>query len=137
MLPAYEESYYYSIYFVIYLVFGLYFLLNILLANVFSMYKKRLELKQEKRSEVRKNRLRAYFDKYDIGDKGYLHVKEAKKFFGHVLDLKYNKVKHQKTFQKIMKQVAEIDSENNHIVMKEKVVEYFSTPGFLDLERLE
>ena len=36
-----------------------------------------------------------------------------------------------------MKQVADIDSENNHIVMKERVVDYFSTPGFLDLERLE
>ena len=45
MLPAYKQSYYYSIFFVVYLVFGLYFLLNILLANVFSMYKKRLELK--------------------------------------------------------------------------------------------
>ena len=42
-----------------------------------------------------------------------------------------------KTFKKIMKQVAEIDAENNHIVMKAKVVEYFSTPGFLDIERLE
>ena len=45
MLPSYEKSYYYSIYFILYLFAGLYFLMNILLANVFSMYKKRLELK--------------------------------------------------------------------------------------------
>ena len=64
-------------------------------------------------------------------------MQEAKKFFAQVLDLNYKKVKHQKTFKKIMKQVAEMDSESNCIVMKAKVVEYFSTPGFLDLERLE
>ena len=50
MLPAYEESFWYAAIFVIYLIVGLYFLLNILLANVFSMYKKRLEMKMEKRS---------------------------------------------------------------------------------------
>ena len=50
MLPAYEKSFWYAAIFVIYLIVGLYFLLNILLANVFSMYKKRLEMKMEKRS---------------------------------------------------------------------------------------
>ena len=64
-------------------------------------------------------------------------MQEAKKFFAQVLNLNYKKVKHQKTFMKIMKQVAIVDAESNHIVMKEKVVEYFSTPGFLDLEKLE
>ena len=43
MLPAYNTSYYYTIFFVIYLVLGLFLLLNILLANVFSMFKRRLE----------------------------------------------------------------------------------------------
>ena len=94
MLPSYEKSFYYSTYFIIYLAFGLYFLLNILLANVFSVYKKRLELKQEKRSEMRKNRLRSHFDKYDKERKGYLQVSEAKKFFAHVLDLKFKRAKH-------------------------------------------
>ena len=45
MLPAYERSFWYSSIFVLYLIVGLYFLLNILLANVFSMYKKRHEQK--------------------------------------------------------------------------------------------
>ena len=49
MLPAYEVSYYYTVFFVLYLVFGLYLLLNILLANIFSMYKRRLEQKLENR----------------------------------------------------------------------------------------
>lgn len=94
MLPSYERSYYYSAFFIIYLAFGLYFLLNILLANVFSMYKKRLEDKQERRSEMRKDNLRQFFDKYDTDKKGYLHLKEAKKFFADVLDLKFTRLKH-------------------------------------------
>ena len=43
MLPAYETGYFNSMIFVLYLIIGLYFFLNILLANVFSMYKRRLE----------------------------------------------------------------------------------------------
>ena len=67
MLPAYNASYYYTIFFVIYLVFGLFLLLNILLANVFSMFKRRLEQKLEIRQSKRVKRLSLYFDKYDEG----------------------------------------------------------------------
>ena len=67
MLPAYNASYYYTIFFVIYLVFGLFLLLNILLANVFSMFKRRLEQKLEIRQSKRVKRLSLYFDKYDNG----------------------------------------------------------------------
>ena len=42
MLPAYNVSFWNSLFFISYLIIGLYFLLNILLANVFSMYKQRL-----------------------------------------------------------------------------------------------
>ena len=49
MLPAYQSSFYYTGFFVSYLVIGLYLLLNILLANVFSMYKRNLEQKLENR----------------------------------------------------------------------------------------
>ena len=65
MLPAYQSSYYYTIFFVVYLILGLYLLLNILLANVFSMYKRRLEQKLESVSEKRTNRLGKHFDRYD------------------------------------------------------------------------
>ena len=103
MLPAYENSFWYASIFVIYLIVGLYFLLNILLANVFSMYKKRLEMKKETRSKMRIKRISEQFDRHDIGEKGYLTYKEAKAFFARVLDLKFNKAKHQKMFIKIMK----------------------------------
>ena len=65
MLPAYEKHYLYSIFFVAYLVLGLYFLLNILLANVFSMYKSRLEKKLERKTDMRENRIGQHFDKFD------------------------------------------------------------------------
>ena len=74
MLPAYEKHYLYSIYFVVYLVVGLYFLLNILLANVFSMYKTRLELKLEKKTDMRENIVALHFDKFDNGLKGHLEI---------------------------------------------------------------
>ena len=106
MLPAYEKHYLYSIFFVVYLVLGLYFLLNILLANVFSMYKTRLESKLEKKTDMRENRVALHFDKFDDGLKGYLEVKEAKKFFAHLLNLNYKVSKHQITFQLIMKHVG-------------------------------
>ena len=45
MLPAYNVNFFYCFYFVIYLAFGLYLLLNLLLAKVFSNYRRRLEAK--------------------------------------------------------------------------------------------
>ena len=90
MLPAYQVSFYYTIFFVLYLVHGLYLLLNILLANIFSMYKKRLEQKLENRQLKRAKRLNQHFDKYDSGKKGYLSLQESKKFLKHCFDLNFN-----------------------------------------------
>ena len=53
------------------------------------------------------------------------------------MDLKLNKSKDQRTFIKIMKQLAEANSEGNLIVMKEKAVDYFTRPGFLDMNGTE
>ena len=52
---------------------------------------------------MRKKRISEQFDRHDIGEKGYLTYKEAKAFFARVMDLKFNKAKHQKMFIKIMK----------------------------------
>lgn len=49
MLPAYQVSWFYSLFFVSFLLFGLYFLLNLLLAKVFTNYKKTLESKADTR----------------------------------------------------------------------------------------
>ena len=102
MLPAYQSSFYYTIFFVLYLVIGLYLLLNILLANVFSMYKRRLAQKLENRQQKRAKRLGEYFDKYDNDLKGFLDLKEAKKFFKDCFDLSYNNKKHQKIFTNLL-----------------------------------
>ena len=91
MLPAYQASYYYTIFFVLYLVLGLYLLLNILLANVFSMYKRRLEQNLENRQIKRAQRLGKHFDRYDHNLKGHLNLMETKKFFKHCFDLTYNR----------------------------------------------
>ena len=53
MLPAYNANFWNAMFFVFYLIIGLYFFLNILLANVFSMYKQRLEEILESRADER------------------------------------------------------------------------------------
>ena len=53
------------------------------------------------------------------------------------MDLKLNKAKHQRMFIKIMKQLAEPSLDGNLIVIKEKAVDYFSRPGFLDINGAE
>ena len=65
MLPAYYAEFWNSLFFISYLVIGLYFFLNILLANVFSMYKQRLEQILENRSHARMKRVEKFFHKYD------------------------------------------------------------------------
>ena len=45
MLPGYDVSYFSSFFFIVYFIFAFYFLLNILMASVFSAFKKRLEWK--------------------------------------------------------------------------------------------
>ena len=41
------------------------------------------------------------------------------------------------TFQLIMKHVGSQDSDGNTIVTKDQVVEFFLTPGFMELVRIE
>ena len=43
LLPAYRDNYWTMLFFIVYMLIGLYFLLNLLIANVFSKYKGRLE----------------------------------------------------------------------------------------------
>lgn len=43
MLPAYLNNFWVVLFFVLYLLVGLYFIISILIANVFSKYKGRLE----------------------------------------------------------------------------------------------
>lgn len=57
-------------------------------------------------------------------------LEEAKEFFALVLDLNFKKSKDRATFRKIMKLV---DIENNHIVHKPEVIQFFSLSNFLDV----
>ena len=43
MLPAYDVNFWNCLYFVLFLILGLYLFMNLLLANVFSVYRRRLE----------------------------------------------------------------------------------------------
>ena len=91
MLPAYHTSTGYVLFFFIYLMFGLYFLFNTLLATIFTNYRKRLEIKVEKRESERQLFLERHFDELDKERKGWLNEKQAKQFFRTVLDFDYSK----------------------------------------------
>ena len=54
-------------------------------------------------------------------------IRQAKKFFGAVLDLNYRKKKHRKTFIKIL---YIVDPEKNNIVFKDRIMEFFANSGF-------
>ena len=81
MLPAYERNYWFMLYFVSYLILGLFFLMSFLLANVFNKFKTRLVQKATSIHCKTENLLVELFNRYDIGDKGYLSYSEAKEFF--------------------------------------------------------
>ena len=65
MLPAYEKRYSYWLFFMIFICAGMYFLMNLLLANIYSKFRTRIEgqgliyLKKQARY------LEAYIDRYD------------------------------------------------------------------------
>lgn len=64
-----------------YLILGLYFLLNLLLATIFSGYKNKMTEKAVQKADKRIIYLEKYYNLCDIGNKGYLSIGEARKFF--------------------------------------------------------
>ena len=65
MLPAYDVNFWSSMYFILYLIMGLYLFLNLLLANVFSVYQRRLQQSSEERVENRIKIIEKFFDIHD------------------------------------------------------------------------
>lgn len=68
-----------------------------------------------------------FFDAFDENDNGWLTIKETRAFFATVLDFDYKKKKHRKLFTKVMRIV---DPENNCVVFKERILEFFKISGF-------
>ena len=134
MLPAYNKNYFYAWLFVIYLIVGLFLLLNMLLAKVFSNYKKQLEERAGVNSDNRNQSLERYFEVIDKGNKGYLTIDEAKKFFSIALELKYTRKRDQITFRRIVKIM---DPENTKMIRKQMIIDYFSIPGFFKTARIK
>ena len=62
MLPAYNVYYLYAWFFVVYFIVAFYFLLNILLANVFNMFRMRLEAKASTRIQARIHMIAKYLN---------------------------------------------------------------------------
>lgn len=81
MLPALYQSTWNALFFISFLIMGLYFLLNVLLATIFSGYKRKMQERVLESTDKRIIYLEKYYNLCDRDNKGYLNLAEAKKFF--------------------------------------------------------
>ena len=102
MLPAYYENYWNMIYFVSYLILGLYFILSFLLANVFIMFKERLEKRTVDIHYKTEALLIELFDRFDNNNKGFLSYFEGKEFFETLLSLDLKRKKHYMSLARLL-----------------------------------
>ena len=130
MLPAYNVYYLYAWTFVVYFIIAFYFLLNILLANVFNMFRTRLELKAQMNIQHRIDNIVKFLNTFKTEASGTMTRDEARLFFGEVFDLDYNSEKARKIFRSIMKSLPDGGQEP---VKKDDVVGFFAKTGFLDV----
>lgn len=86
LLPAYRDNYWTMLFFIVYMLIGLYFLLNLLIANVFSKYKGRLEERIVAHETRRHTMVEQVYKKYDTTDKGHLTSTELGQFLAFVFD---------------------------------------------------
>jgi two pore calcium channel protein, plant len=128
MLPAYNEHRITFIFFLVYLLIGLYFLLNMLISIMFDNYKRFLVIRVVQRSRSRVQAISGYFDRVDVEKTKTLSMSQAKVFFQNIFDLDYSDAKDRVTFRKIMKQ---LDPDNQKIVYRDDVREFFESPNFL------
>ena len=76
MLPAYLKNFWNFVFFLTFLTLGLYLFLNLLLANVFNMYQRRLTEARDDRLKKRGKIIDRVFDRFDTNHKGYLTYEE-------------------------------------------------------------
>ena len=126
MLTAYYSSTISSIFFLAFIILIVFYLLAILLAIVFDNYKKRVEQQYKIKLSRRLYYIKLFYDQYDVDEDGYIDYAQARDFFQEVLDLNFTKGRHRKTFVKIIRIV---DPENARIVLKERILEFFSISG--------
>ena len=134
VLPAYDTHYYSIIFFMLFIFIAVYFMGGILLSIVFDNYKNRIEEMSKEKLENRIHYIKIFYDMYDDENLGYLTYKQARDFFEQVLNLNYLKRKHRKTIVRIIKIV---DPEHYKIVLKERILDFFSISGFKIIAQLD
>lgn len=130
MLPAYTLNKGYSLFFITYLIIGLYFLLNLVLAIYYSNYKTRVENSLNKFISIRENYLIKEFQRFDIGQKGYLTKHECAKMLKELFYENINSVK-----KTNVKRIAKDFSKKcNGKITPEVFFNYFDLMEFVSLE---
>ena len=134
VLPAYDTHYYSIVFFMLFIFIAVYFMGGILLSIVFDNYKNRIEEMSKEKLDKRIHYIKIFYDMYDDENLGYLTYKQARDFFEQVLNLNYLKRKHRKTIVRIIKIV---DPEHYKIVLKERILDFFSISGFKIIAQLD
>ena len=108
-LPAMNINYFNAFLFMFFMLLGLYFLTNLLLANVFNKYERRLQNKRQKRIDKRMEYIETIFFRYDKDKSGVLEHMEAKEFLANVFDFDYHNDVHRNTAKKIL-EIVDVDN---------------------------
>ena len=103
MLLPYYKSTWYTLFFLAFVLIGVFILLQMVLAVVFDNYKRRIELKSVEKIGNRRQYVEKIYNQFDVEGKGYLTIRQARKFLGLTLDLNYRYKSHQERFRKILK----------------------------------
>jgi hypothetical protein len=86
MLPAYEQNFWNCLLFISFLVVGLYFLMNVLLANVYSKFKVRLQSDGVQNMIDQERYLNEYLDRFDLDNNGIMEPGESKSFYEEIFN---------------------------------------------------
>ena len=84
----------------------------------------------ENKTESRVSYIIKYFEMFDLDNDGILNLVQAKRFFALVLDLDFKLPRDRVTFRKIMKI---LDLDDQRLVYKDNVIQFFSLPNFLNV----
>ena len=108
-LPSMNDNYFNAWLFISFLIGGHYFLINLLTANVFNNYNRRLEARRSSRKIKRLEYIEVIYKRHDLNKKGTLSHLEAKAFLADVFDYNYRYKSHRNMAGEILR-IVDVDN---------------------------
>ena len=108
-LPSMNSNYFNAWLFMSFLIGGHYFLVNLLTANVFNNYNRRLETRRSSRKIKRLKYIEVIYKRHDLDKSGTLNHLEAKEFLADVFDYNYRWKSHRNMAGEILR-IVDVDN---------------------------